>query len=482
MTFRPYQVLTAILAAAFLLSGCQANSPQPTITLHPTLALQTPPAVTASAPEATPTHAATAAPSLPDAASLKGKTILFWHPWSGELAKQAGEAVAAFNKENTWGIQVQAQSMYSAGALYDAVAGARDQAQKLPQVVAATSDQLAEWSVNGDRIVDLNGYIQQPQNGMDAAEVQGFQPIFWKQDQAGPRQLGLPALRSAQVLFYNQTWAKELGFQTPPQTPEAFREQACAAAKHNNSLGDANMAGTGGWLVDNDALTTLSWMSAFGAKAVPDTEGQPYTFESKAGEQAVAFLRKLYDDGCAWTGRSPMPFSYFTQRMALFYSASSSNIFTQASYQTQQNSKDQWTLLPFPGEDGKALVYASGYSYALFKTDDAQAQLAGWLFIRWLEQPDVAVKLARALPSIPVSAGVGQQISDRNASPWTAILPLADAVRPAPALSTWRAARRLFEDAAWQIYRLPAEGLDQTLPQTLPQLDAAVKDALKKTP
>ena len=484
MTLRLHKVMGAILAAAFLLSSCQANTALPTLTLQPTFALETPPPETAKTPEGVATQPVTATPDSPNVAGLKGKTILFWHPWSGDLAKQAGNLAAEFNKSNAWGIQVQVQPMYSAGALYDAVqAGDKAQPKKLPQVIAATSDQLAEWSVNGDRIADLNAYIHQPQIGLDDAQIQDFQPIFWAQDQVGKKQVGLPALRTAQVIFYNQTWAKALGFQSPPQTPEAFMEQACAAARHNNSLGDASFTGTGGWLIDNDALTTLSWMSAFGARAIPDAEGQPYTFESPAGEQAVTFLRKMYDQGCAWTGRNPMPYGYFAQRMALFYTGSSGNIPVQSNTMAQQNNRDQWTVLPFPGEDGKPLTYASGYSYALIKSDDAQAELAGWLFARWLAQPEIAVKLARALPSLPVSQGVTRQLSgDQTKFPWAMLLPLADSARPAPALSTWREVRRLFEDAAWQIYRLPAEGLAQVLPQTLTQLDAAVKDALKETP
>lgn len=479
MSLRLIKAIHFFLLTALLLTSCQAAPVLSGATA--TVA----PAGKNSLPEEYPMSTATqetpAESGLPDLSSVKGKTLLFWHPWSGDLAKAVDVAVTDFNQKNPWGIQVKAQAWYSAGALYDAVeAGAKRQSQALPQVVAATSDQLAEWAVNEDWLADLTAYIQDGQAGMAEAEIKSFQPVFWAEDQSGDRRWGVPALRSAQVIFYNQTWANELGFQSPPQTPEAFKEQACAAAKANNSLGNTNLTGTGGWLVDNDALTTLSWMSAFGAKAIPDAEGQPYTFESPAAEKAVTFLRGMFDQGCAWTGKDLSPYSYFSQRMALFYTGSSSNLLVQSRSQTQFKSKDSWTVLPFPGEDGKPLTYTSGYSYALFTTKDASEQLAGWLFVRWLEQPEVAVRLAKALPSIPVSEGVTAQIGkDSSQFPWPMLLSLVESARPAPSLSTWRDVRRLFEDAAWQIYRLPTDQVNQVLPQTLPQLDAAVKDMLR---
>lgn len=482
MSFRPIKAITCLaLAAAFLLVSCQSKTDSPTATAQATPAGQTPRPDATRVADATPEASRTAPASIQDAA-LRGKTVRFWHPFSGDLGKQMDAAVADFNRQNQWGIQVQAQSLYSPGALYDAVmpgsqAGTR---QPLPQVVVATSDQLAEWAAQGSLLADLTPYVNRAGAGLSAAEVKAFNPVYWAQDQAGSRRTGIPALRSAQVIYYNQTWAKALGFPSAPKTPDDFKQQACAAAKANTALGDRNLAGTGGWLVDNDALTTLSWLSAFGAKAIPDAEGQPYTFESKEAESAVKFLRGMLDQGCAWVGRNPTPFSYFSGRMALFMSGPLGNLPTQSRYQEQAKSKDQWTVLPFPGEDGKPLVYASGYSYALFASKDAEAELAGWLFIRWLSQPSQAVKLAQAQPSLPVSSAVANELAGQHSQfPWTAVLPLADAARPAPALSTWRTVRRLVEDAAWQVYQLPAEGLDQILPQTLPQLDAAVKDAVK---
>ncbi len=91
------------------------------------------------------------------------------------------------------------------------------------------------------------------------------------------------------MLFYNQTWAKELGFLAYPKTPAEFREQACAAAVSNNTGRILERYGTGGWLIDTDPLTTLSWLDAFGAQALPAEEGQEYTFNTPEGQAALAY-------------------------------------------------------------------------------------------------------------------------------------------------------------------------------------------------
>ncbi len=43
----------------------------------------------------------------------------------------------------------------------------------------------------------------------------------------------IPISQSANVIFYNSQWAKELGFANPPTNYAEFKEQACAATAAN---------------------------------------------------------------------------------------------------------------------------------------------------------------------------------------------------------------------------------------------------------
>ncbi len=473
---------TLLLIASIFLASCQNNTGLPSATLAPTIAIGTPPAVTPQ-PTSAATIANTPTQPAPDTSVLKGQQIVFWHPWQGGLAKKVDEAVNEFNRDNEWGIAVQTKPWYNAGALDEGINSAvEEKGNPLPHVVAGTSDQLADWSADHDLMVNLNEYVNLTGVRMSEAEIEAYNPVFWAQDQSAEMRLGLPALRTAQVLFYNRKWAQELGFHTPPTTPQAFKEQACAAAKANNSSSEQDKHGTGGWLIDNEALTTLSWLSAFGAEAIPEAEDQPYTFKSPEGEEAITFVRGLFDQGCAWVGRNPVPYDYFARRMALFYAGNLADMSVQAKALELQKSGDSWTVLPFPSEDGSPFVYASGYSYGVLRSQDENAQLAGWLFARWMETPRVAAKLTQALPSIPVSEPIAAEFGDYHTGfPWDSILPLGKQVRAAPALASWREVRRLVEDAGWQVYHLPVDDLNKVLLQTLPQLDQAAKEIIDQS-
>ncbi len=494
MTFRPlmdFRILWVI--AALSLAACQADPDAVRVTSQATSSAFTPTArqATRTLPARTRTPAASPSPALPDYLAvdpndLKGVEIDFWFPWQGELAEAAELLAAEFSQSNDWGIRVERKPFYTAGALYEEIeAGLADNRAGLPDVVAAPADQLAAWSEQAGVIADLSGYLDHPQVGWSAQEVEAFHPIFWNQDRLNDQQVGVPLLRSARVLFYNETWARELGFKSPPATPDEFREQACAAAVANNGLRLLDKLGTGGWLIDDDPLTLLSWLGAFGAQALPEDGSSAYQFESEEAEEALAFLRGMLNDGCAWLGRNQTQYDYFASRTALFYTGSLQDIYVQKEFNERAGNKDEWTVLPFPGLEGMPVVYASGYSLALIdplggppQDDQARKEsMAGWLFIRWLSQPRNQARLAETLPSIPVSRAIDAQLVDyRRNFPWDMILPLREAARPAPGSASWRIVRRLVEDASWQIYHLPADQVELILPQ----LDSAAEEFLEQ--
>ncbi len=143
-----------------------------------------------------------------------------------------------------------------------------------PDLVAALPEQTLAWDAHG-AVVDLNPYLDDPQWALDART--DFPAIFWAQDNVNGKQLGLPAQRSARFIFYNTTWAHELGFDSPPATPQDFRQQACAANASFRKDADPKNDGYGGWIVDTAWQTTYSWILAFGGGVV---DGSDYTFRS----------------------------------------------------------------------------------------------------------------------------------------------------------------------------------------------------------
>lgn len=505
MKYKPFQAFLIVLLAAGIISACQSQTEKVTATILPTQAVSTPTGQVrqTTSPEKTKIRpSATASPTAIGGANmsaLRGEVITFWHPWQGDLADRVLKAVDVFNRTNEWGLTVEVTSFYNNSALDDALNrvvssqedGSTSAIQQtlsagngvgmtkgqLPDLVAAAPDQLARLAFGSPPVlVDLTSYIQDPVNGITEEVINSYVLEYWRQDRSDNIQFGLPALRSARVLFYNQSWAKDLGFNSPPKTPEDFKKQACAAAFANNTAKILDLYGTGGWRVDNDPLTTLSWIAAFGADPIPQEEGQPYHFRGEKAQDAVDFLQGLVSDGCAWLGNDMQPYETFARRKALFYSGTLADMTMQSRWQEQLNNDDQWTVLPFPGSDGKGVAFSSGYSYGIFDSTP-EKQMGAWLFIRWLSQPEVAFDLIESFPSIPVSKSISEKINSEGMnSQWEQILLMADNLRAAPSLPSWGQARRPLEDAGWQIYHLPSDNLTQILPQ----LDQTIADLLQR--
>ena len=100
------------------------------------------------------------------------------------------------------------------------------------------------------------------------------------------RRLGIPAQRTAYVLFYNQTWANELGLSNPPRTPQEFKRQSCAAATANQQDEDI-----GGWILDTSYPSILNWLSVFDPQIISQLQKGQYSFTSNQGEKTFLYLK-----------------------------------------------------------------------------------------------------------------------------------------------------------------------------------------------
>ncbi len=363
----PAKIHKSTLLLLILLTACQPA--QPALTATPSAPTGTP--QPASSPDAG-THL-----GIPKEA-LKGVTIQVWHPWFEVEANLFNSQVKEFNQTNEWGITVQATSQINYTQLYDNVTASLPTANR-PQLVIAFPEHALAWNANG-YVTDLNPYINDPQYGLTQAEVEDFTPVFWSQDSIGGKRLGVPAERSARFLLYNASWARDLGFDAPPNSADEFREQACRA--HQAMLIDSDKTddGQGGWIVDTDPMTLLSWLTSFGGGVL---EGNNYRFLTPKNIAALTFVKQLYDDGCAWSVQpGGDPAAAFAGRKAMFATASLEDLSSYARAMASANNADEWTVLSFPGDIQTGLVIY-GSSYVVLKSTPEQ-QLASWLFVRWL--------------------------------------------------------------------------------------------------
>jgi ABC-type glycerol-3-phosphate transport system substrate-binding protein len=405
---------------------------------------------------------------------LDGQTVRFIHPWAGELGDQVAAIIADFNRTNLFNIEVEVIQAGSSNALTDIVAASLDQATR-PQLAVASLDQIQYWQSISPVTVDVQPYIDDPEWGLQPDEIADLIPTYLNALRIDDKLLGLPATVDVNLLFYNQTWAKELGFSNPPVIPEDFRLQACRAAQANMEREDGNRdyAGTGGWLIDTQALTSLSWLTAFGAR--PSLADGSLLFSSDRSVDAFTYLRDLYDQDCAWFGIDPQPYEYFTDRLALLYSGSLGDILEQDDTNTRLGSKDDWTVMPYPSSDKTSVLVSDIQAFTILRGTPAE-QLAAWLVIRWLAQPQNHAAIVKKSGSLPVNRASLERLGEFEIlyPQWSDVAGWELEILNQPTNPDWLIARRLLEDFTWQAYQANITTTD--LPDYLKALDDQLEE------
>ncbi|HTP00617.1 MAG TPA: extracellular solute-binding protein [Anaerolineales bacterium] len=428
--------LPLLLLAAFLATlsvACQpaphALTPSPTSTRAPLT------------PHATSTIPASSNIGIPEEA-LKGVKVEVWMPWFGVDANLFESQVDEFNKTNPWGITVETTSQSNYTELYNNVTAALPTPAR-PQLVIAFPEHAFGWDTSG-QVVDLTRYVNDPKYGFSDEEVRDFPPVFWSQDTIGQKRVGVPAERTARFMLYNESWARELGYLSAPKTASDFRQQACAAHQTMLKNTDRKDDGQGGWLVDTNATTFVSWMSAFGGGIL---DGASYRFLTPKNLTALTFVKKLYDDGCAWVAQPGAdPAAVFAARKALFATAALEGLPDYSRAMAAADNTDEWTALAFPGDSGSSLE-TYGSSYVILKSSPEQ-QLASWLFVRWLLSPENQKKWVEVEGMLPLRDSALALLGDYQKShpQWAEAVSLLPSAEMEPQLATWRTVRTMIGD------------------------------------
>jgi ABC-type glycerol-3-phosphate transport system substrate-binding protein len=379
--------------------------------------------------------------------TLKGLTVNVWHPWFGVESSLFELLVQDFNKENKWGIIVISTSQNNYSYLYENVSKSFATSNR-PDLVIALPEQVLAWDAEGV-VIDLIPYVDDPYYGVDSSD---FYDIFWIQDNFGRRRVAVPAQRTARFMLWNQSWANDLGFASAPKTRADFEQQACRA--HQAMLTDASARNDsmGGWLVDTSWQTAFSWLLSFEGGVL---EQNDYRFLTPNNIAAFKYLRLLSEKNCAWQVTPDVdPYQAFANREALFASVSLDEFSDQSRAFSDAGNADTWVALPYPGDvqDG---VVAYGSSYMILKSGKEQ-QLATWLFVRWLLDPERDARMVSATHLFPLRASTLNLLADyeKTHPQWAEAVKLIPEMTLQPQLASWRSVKIMIGDGFTQMYRV----------------------------
>ena len=428
------------------------------------------PRVTETVPVDTPAPAVSTLDVDPN--NLRGTQINVWHPWFGTEASLFESQVAKFNSENEWGIVVNAQGQGNFSELFSQTSTALEDRSN-PQVVIALPEQIFSWD---DKVVDLNTYVNDPVYGLSADDVLDFPPVIWDQETLDGKRFGVPAERTARFLLYNQTWARELGFTAPPATSADFEQQACAAHRALGLDADLDNNALGGWIIDTQPMTPLSWMLAFGGGA---QEEKGYRFLTPGNIAAFKFVKNLQMKGCAWVPSPDLSlYDRFAARQALFATASLDELSDQARAFLAVGNRDEWTVLPYPGDKQTAFALY-GSSFVVLDSDDVN-RLASWLFLRWMLSPENQAGWVKSTDLFPLRTSEMNLLADFAADhpQWAAAVELLPQGKQSPKVASWRIVRTMLGDGFRDMFdtiRHP-DLTEGQVPLILKEMDATVTD------
>ncbi|MFW6069367.1 MAG: extracellular solute-binding protein, partial [Chloroflexota bacterium] len=385
-----------------------------------------------------------------------GVEIVWWHNHTDEREDRLLPLIEQFNENNACDITVEGQSQGGYNEIRDLV-NASVSAGDLPAalVVGYQNDQ-AFYQLN-DSLADLNTFLDDPTWGLSEEDQNDFYASFFDQSihpVFDDQRLGFPPNRSMEVLYYNQTWLEELGFDGPPETPEEFREMACTGAE---ARGD----GTGGYILRDDASAVASWTYEFGGDVLNEA-GDGYVYDGDATVQAMTFLKGLYDDGCAYFFTEGFPNPEFAARRALFAQGSSSGIpFYETDMSTfaeeEDRDPDVWGVAAIPHTTDEPVQNIYGGDIMITNTTPEQ-QLAAWVFLKWFTSPEIQAEWVDISGYFPTREGTNEFLVDYvDENPqWGQALDLLPYSYYEPQLISYQSTRDAAEEAFNTIMQLPA--------------------------
>jgi ABC-type glycerol-3-phosphate transport system substrate-binding protein len=376
--------------------------------------------------------------------ALNGLEITVWHPWYGVESSLFDTFVAEFNEKNEWGIKVSAESQINFTNLYENVTAALPTIEQ-PDMVIALPEHALEWDADGV-VTDLTPYAQDPMYGIDSSDIPD---VFWNQDHLGERRMAIPAQRTARFLLWNETWAGEIGFNSSPDAPDDFKQQACRAQQAMQKDASPQNDFMGGWYVDTEPMTAYAWLLAFEGGVL---EGSDYRFLTPHNIAAFRFLRELSETSCAWQAANVDSFTAFASREAMFITASLEDLPSVARAFASAKNTDTWKVIPFPGANEDTLV-VYGASYVILKSTD-EKQLAAWLFVRWLLDNEQDARWVEATHLFPLRTSTLDLLADyeKTHPQWVQAVGLLPQGEIQPQLASWRKVKIMLGDGFKHMY------------------------------
>jgi multiple sugar transport system substrate-binding protein/sn-glycerol 3-phosphate transport system substrate-binding protein len=379
---------------------------------------------------------------------LQDQEIVFWYQHTREREEAMLALIEDFNRANPHGITVRGEYAGNYGDIYNKMMVGL-QGGALPNLLVAYQNQAQVYYL-ADGVVDLTPYMNSPKWGLSPEARQDYFQSFVNQDNVDGVQVGFPPNRSMEILYYNVDWLRELGYEGPPRTWEEFAEM-CRKAHAQPFSRSERKARSLGFLIEADASRLASMVFSRGGDFM-NPAGTAYTLNTSEAREAMQMVQNLVEEGAVelLSERYGDTRDFSVGQVLCAIRSSSGLPFFKSGVSSGLGF--EWNVGPLPHTGKQPVMNAYGASVSVCRTTPEQ-QLAAWLFVKWLTEPEQQARWVRASNYFPVRRSTARELDDyfeKNPRYRTAY-ELLDYGKSEPAVVGYEPVRRLIAQSMVEI-------------------------------
>jgi ABC-type glycerol-3-phosphate transport system substrate-binding protein len=272
--------------------------------------------------------------------------------------------------------------------------------------------QAPEYAALGGSVA-LDTYVQSSHWGYSGEELRDFFSTALAADYLPQFQAyySWPSYRSMDVLYYNEDWLAQLGHESPPETWDEFAEISCTAVEQP-FLGMKGEGAILGYEYVTSARRLATLIRNHGGNFIT-RNGAAYAFNSPEVLAALTFLKDITGRGCAdsTTERSGDQRDFSEGRV--LFTISATDHLPDYRDAVIEGAGFRWSVSPPPrsaDRDGPRMnLY--GTSQCVFRSTP-ERQLAAWLYIKWMSEPEQQAGWARGTGHYPARRSAARSMNE----------------------------------------------------------------------
>ena len=352
--------------------------------------------------------------------ATKDVTVNFWHAMGQTNQKIIDKIIENF-EELYPNITVVQTSLGDYTTLRDTIASgiATD---NLP-TIAQTYPEHVSLYLQGKAIRELDSYLASTkeitlssgtkmQYGLTKDEQQQYIEAFWNEgtiyDSVGTM-YSMPFNKSTEVLYYNKTIFDKYGWNVPTTWEEIV--EVANNFKNTTEFAALEYADrkAAGFSYDSEANLFITLTKQWGGEFVGfDASGKgAFLFDNAQSKAAMKFYKDAFD------AKQLVTTTYFETNYSSDAFKAGQTIMmlgstAGASYNVPSDGAFTVGVAPYPQKAGSTnkQVIQQGTNVSLFKCDDAQEELAGWLFMKFLTNYESALLWCTETAYFPIRKDV----------------------------------------------------------------------------